>query len=91
MDVQKQIEDLRRESKEDFKFTMVALDSVVRDLNSVARELKVVQGKMARQEERFEVILDLVQREIDKAVDPQEILELKKRVEALEKRLPPAA
>lgn len=97
MGLEAKFEELRKQSKEDFKFTMIAMDNVTGALNNVTnalhevtKELGTVKAKMARQEERFELMLQAVQEEM-KRVDPAVITDLVRRVEALEKKQPPAA
>ena len=91
MDVQAELKRIREESREDFKFTMIALDNVTQSLATVTREMDLVKGKMARQEERFEMMLDVVQHQIDESVKQGEFQELRARFEALEKRIDSAA
>ena len=102
MDIQQQLNEIRQQSKEDFKFIMIALDNSSRSMNHIAetiaqemvnsaKEMGVVKAKMARQEERFELMLDAVEQELNRRVSPESFLELAKRVEALERKQPPAA
>jgi len=82
----KQLERIRKQSQEDFKFVMIALDNVTTGLNQVGKELGTVKGKMARQEERFESMLDIVQNALGDSVNRTEFEEVKARVEALERK-----
>ena len=89
----KQLETIRKQSQEDFKFVMIALDNVTNGLNNVTtglnqvgKELGRVKGKMARQEERFESMLDIVQNALGDSVNRTEFEEVKARVEALERK-----
>ena len=59
---QKQLDDVKNQAKEDFQFSMIAIGRVTEHMHEVTRELGHVQGKMARQEERFELMIDIVQR-----------------------------
>ena len=88
-----QLEKIRKESKEDFKFVIIALDNVTNGLNEVTSRLNIVtkdlgtvKGKMARQEERFETMLDVVQNALGDSVKRAELEEVKARVEALERK-----
>lgn len=82
MDIQQQLTEIRQQSKEDFKFIMIALDNSSRSMNTIAdtitremansaKEMGVVKAKMARQEERFELMLDAVEQELKRRVDPE--------------------
>jgi len=91
MDVQLELKRIREESREDFKFTMIALDNVTQALTSVTREMDLVKAKMARQEERFEMMLNVVQHQIDESVKQADLADIRARLEALEKRIDSAA
>jgi len=86
--LQEQLNKLKVQQKEDFKFTMVALDNVIREMNTV-------RTKMASQEERFESILDIVQKMLNEVrndhVKQADLAEIRARLEALEKRIDSAA
>lgn len=60
--LQKQLDEVKNQAKEDFQFSMIAIGRVTEHMNEVTRELGHVQGKMARQEERFELMIDIVQK-----------------------------
>lgn len=90
MDIQAQLEQIRAESREDFRFTTIALDSVTAALSNVVKDMNQVKGRMARQEERFELMLDVVQRAIDD-VKRDELEEVKARLTALERKIDSAA
>lgn len=57
MDINDRLEEIRKQSKEDFQFMMIALP------NNITKDVGTIQAKMSRQEERFELMLDTVQRE----------------------------
>lgn len=78
-DFKEQLEKIREQSKEDFKFVMIALDNVT-------HELGTVKAKMARQEERFESMLDIVQNALADNVKRAEFEDVRARVEALERK-----
>ena len=86
MDFQAQLDDLKKQAKEDFQFTMIALGDVV-------DKIKQVQGKMARKEERFEMMVEIVQNALKASSDQQktDMDELRARVERLERERPSAA
>jgi len=104
--LQAQLDGLKQQVKEDFQFSMIARGRVTEHMNEVTRqvtehmgevtrELGQVQGKMARQEERFELMIDILQKMMNQVkadqVDPQRFSSLESRVEALERRQDPAA
>ena len=60
--LQKQLDEVKNQAKEDFQFSMIAIGRVTEHMNEVTRELGHVQGKMARPEERFELMIDIVQK-----------------------------
>lgn len=82
MDIDEKLNEIRRQAKEDFKFVMIALDNVT-------NELGTVKAKMARQEERFELMLDVVQQELTRRAAVWADHET--RLQALEKKNHPAA
>lgn len=98
--LQAQLDDLRRQTKEDFQFTMLAMGTAREHLEKVTQHLGQVEGRMARQEERFEMMLDIVQKMMAQVEDRQrselEAVDRKfsqvfQRLEALEQDRPPAA
>ena len=88
--LQKQLNDLRAQGKEDFQFTMIAFGNMGDRMNELAKDIGIIKGKMARQEERFETILDVVQKMVNQVKSDgykSDIWALERRVEALEKRI----
>jgi conjugal transfer/entry exclusion protein len=70
--LQTELDNVKKQVKEDFQFSMIAMGRVTEHMHEVTRqltehmgevtrELGHVQGKMARQEERFELMIDIVQ------------------------------
>ena len=59
--LQTELDHVKKQVKEDFQFSMIAMDRVTEHMHEVTRELGHVQGKMARQEERFELMINIVQ------------------------------
>ena len=84
MDINDRLEEIRKQSKEDFQFMMIAFDNITKDVGTI-------QAKMSRQEERFELMLDTVQREPKDRVDPAVVADDEARLQALERQSNPAA
>ena len=63
---------------------MIAFDNITKDVGTI-------QAKMSRQEERFELMLDTVQRELKDRVDPAVVADHEARLQALERQSNPAA
>ena len=91
MDFDEKLNEIRRQSKEDFKFIMIALDNTTKALEGVTKEMGTIKGGMARQEERFEMMLDAVQQELKNRVNPSDFAQLVQRVEVIETKINPAA
>ncbi|MBT9587492.1 hypothetical protein IV102_29390 [bacterium] len=60
--LQAEMNDLKKQVKEDFQFSMITMARVTEHMNEVTKDLGHLQGKMARQEERFELMIDVMQR-----------------------------
>ena len=80
MDIDEKLDEIRNQSKEDFQLISV-----------VTNEMGTVKAKMARQEERFELTLDAIQREMKNRVDPIVVADHERRIQALERKENPAA
>ncbi|MBT9583211.1 hypothetical protein IV102_07670 [bacterium] len=98
MDIDEKLDEIRNQSKEDFKFIMIAFDNSTKamvEMNKligvVTHEMGTVKAKMARQEERFELMLDAIQREMKNRVDPIVVADHERRIQALERKENPAA
>ena len=92
--LQRQIDHLRTEAREDFKFMMLALGSAKSEMDEankriaeVGQQLGRVQGRMGRQEERFELMLDVVQQAVNEVGTRAELDEIRSRLETLEKKI----
>lgn len=103
--LQRQMDHLRSETREDFKFMMLALgvaksemdeanqriDEIGQRFAEVGQQLGRVHGRMGRQEERFELMLDVVQQAVNEGrgqpVTRAELDEIRSRVESLEKKI----
>ena len=57
--LQKQLDDLKAQGKDDFKFLMIAFGTMGDRMEELAQDLRIVKGKIVHQEERFEIILDV--------------------------------
>ena len=91
MDFDEKLNEIRTPRKEDFKFIMIALDNTTKALEGVTKEMGTIKGRMARQEERFEMMLDAVQQELKNRVNPSDFAQLVQRVEVIETKINPAA
>lgn len=91
MDIDEKLNEIRQQSKEDFKFMMIAFDNTAKAMNLITQEMATVKAKIARQEERFELMLDAVQHELKKRVDPAVVADHEKRLQVLEGKANPAA
>ena len=103
--LQRQFDDLRTETREDFKFMMLALgvaksemdeahrriDELGQRFAEVGQQLGRVHGRMGRQEERFELMLDVVQQAVNEVkaqpATRAELDEIRGRLERLEKKI----
>lgn len=104
MDVKQELREIRTQMASDFDFTALALkdmgqtfragmDEMSRRMDAMGREMEErfnqLQGRMRLQEQRFGRMLDAVESAMDEW--KPEVSDLKQRVEALERRNPPAA
>jgi len=85
--LQRQIDHLRTEAREDFKFMMLALATAKENMDKVSQDLGRVHGRMGRQEERFELMLDVVQQTVNGVGTKAELEEIRSRLETLEKKI----
>ena len=85
VDINEKLNEILCQSKDDFKFVMIALDNVTKDLGNVTNELGTVKAKMARQEERFEMMLQAVQQELTQRAEAWSNHEA--RLQAIEKKI----
>ena len=100
--LQKQVDDLKAQGKDDFKFLMIAfgtmgdrMTEVGQRMEELAQDMRIGKGNIAHQEERFEIILDVVQKMVDNVrengASKADVWALERKVERLEQERPPAA
>lgn len=97
MDFEKQLNNFRKQSREDYKFIMLCMDDTNKTMKALSEamtqgfakltsDIGRIQSRMARQEGRFELMLDAVQGEMKRKVEPQAFADLVRRVEHLERK-----